>query len=252
MSFIENAPDRTLDASQRVLSMAAPTLVPSRNVRIRLFQGLTEPEITRIVSAARPTQYLTGSVVYNQGHPAEHLYLLTHGRARHFFITPDGRKIALIWIPAGGIMGGAALLPHTVEYLVSTEALKPCSVLVWDRKTIRALAVRFPQLLENVMMTAFDYLVAYRAAHISMAFHSAPQRLAQVLANLAAGIGERTMAGIELDVRNEELATEANVTVFTTSRLLQEWQRQGILKKKRGKIVLITPHRLFAVPSETE
>ena len=43
--------------------------------------------------------------------------------------------------------------------------------------------------------------------------------------------------GIELDIRNEELASEANITIFTASRLLNEWQRKSILTKGRVKLL---------------
>jgi CRP-like cAMP-binding protein len=54
------------------------------------------------------------------------------------------------------------------------------------------------------------------------------------------------MEGVELDIRNEELANEANITIFTASRLLSEWQRKGILTKRRGKIVLHSPGTLMS------
>jgi CRP-like cAMP-binding protein len=59
-----------------------------------------------------------------------------------------------------------------------------------------------------------------------------------VLGNLTAGLGERVADGVELNIRNEELANEANITIFTASRLLNEWQRKGILTKSRGKVVV--------------
>jgi hypothetical protein len=49
---------------------------------------------------------------------------------------------------------------------------------------------------------------------------------------------------VELDVRNEELANEANISPFTASRLLSAWQREGILVKSRGKVLLRFPYRL--------
>ena len=54
--------------------------------------------------------------------------------------------------------------------------------------------------------------------------------------------GQRNRAesdeGIEVNVSNEELANEANVTIFTVSRLLSEWQRKGLLVKSRGRVVI--------------
>jgi CRP-like cAMP-binding protein len=225
--------------------MAAPVLVPFRNIRPRLLEGLSQAELNAIISAAKQRRYLANSVMVNQEHPADYLFLLTSGRARYFYLTPDGRKTILLWLPPGEIFGGAALLSRPSEYLVSTEAVKPSSVLVWDRATIRDLVARYPRLTDNALLIMFDYLVAYRAIHASMTCHSARQRLAQVIAHLATGIGQKVSGGIELDVRNDELANEANVTPFTASRILSEWQRQGVLRKGRGKILLRSPERLF-------
>ncbi|HEY4933702.1 MAG TPA: Crp/Fnr family transcriptional regulator [Terriglobales bacterium] len=225
--------------------MAAPSIVPILNVKPRFFEGLGPTEVKTIVSAAKHRRYLQNSVIVNQGHPADYFFLLTSGRARYFYATPDGRKVILLWLPAGEIFGGAALLSRPSDYLVSTEAVMNCSVLVWDRATIRALVTRYPRLADNTLLIMFDYLAAYRAVHVSMTCHSARERLAQVLGHLATGIGQKVPGGIELDVRNEELANEANVTPFTASRLLREWQRQGILRKSRGKVLLRAPERLF-------
>jgi hypothetical protein len=41
------------------------------------------------------------------------------------------------------------------------------------------------------------------------------------------------------------LSNEANLTPFTTSRLLGEWQRQGFVVKARGKILLRSPELLL-------
>ena len=224
---------------------ATPAFSAFRNLRLRFFMGLTPVEIKTIVSAATQRRYLANSVVVNQEHPADQLFLLTSGRARYFYITPDGRKTILMWIPPGEMFGGSALLYQPSEYLVSTEAVRPISVLVWDRATVQDLVARYPILANNALLVMFDYLVAYRAIHVSMTCHSAQQRLANVLANLATGIGRKVPQGIELDVHNEELANEANVTPFTASRMLGEWQRQGILRKSRGKILLRFPERLF-------
>jgi CRP-like cAMP-binding protein len=53
--------------------------------------------------------------------------------------------------------------------------------------------------------------------------------------------------GIEVDVTHEELANAANVTPFTASRALNEWQRNRIVKKLRGKVLLRSPERLSPV-----
>ena len=224
--------------------MATRDAITMREIHPRFFEGLAPSEIRAVTSAAKLRRYLRGSVIVNQETPADHFFLLTTGRARYFYWTRDGRKVILFWLPAGEIFGAAALLSRPSDYLVCTEAVKDSSVLVWDRSTIRTLVARYSQLTDNVLSTMQDYLIGYRAIHVSLACHAAPQRLAQVLVNLAEGIGRRVVGGIELDIRNEELANEANITTFTASRLLREWQHKGALRKRRGKLLLQSAEKL--------
>ena len=225
--------------------MNAPVASLLRERKPRFLEGVDAADIKTILAAGTQQRFLADSVIVNQGYPAGHLFLLLTGRARRFFLTQDGQKIVLLRVPPGEIFGEASMLAKPTDYLVSTEVVTDSNTLVWSRSTIRSLSDRYPRLLENALLISFDYLAAYRAAHASLICDSAPQRLAQVLANLADGIGQKVRGGVELDVRNEELANEANISLFTASRLLSAWQREGILVKRRGKVLLRFPDRLL-------
>lgn len=215
-----------------------------RALKPRFFEGLTSSDVASIVAQATKRRFLARSVMAREGDPADHLFLMIHGRARGFCMTPQGAKVPVFWFPPGEVFGGAAFLSKSVDYLVSTEAVNNSTVLVWNRSTIRTLSVQFPRLVENALLIAYDYFVVYRSLHISATCQNARQRLAQVLGNLATGLGQQVAEGIELDIRNEELANEANITIYTASRLLNEWQRKGILTKSRGKVVVRSPESL--------
>ena len=227
--------------------MADTAIIRLRNLDSRLFDGLAPATVEAMLSSARQRRYLANSVIVNQDHPADYFYLLVTGRARYCYLTDGGRKVILRWIVPGDIFAPASLLSRPAEYLVCTEAVKNSLVLAWDRATIRALITQHPQLLDNVMLIMFEYFAFYRDTHTSLTCDAAPERVAHVLAGLAKTIGRKVPGGTELDVRNEELASAANVTPFTVSRLLSDWQRKRILTKQRGKILLRTPQRLFLV-----
>ena len=214
-------------------------------LKSKFLEGFSPLDLNVILQAAKQRNFTSNSVVVNQGNPADHLFLLTKGRARYFFNTQEGKKVILQWLTAGEIFGGAALLSNPSSYLVSTETLKDSSMLVWDRTTLRNLAVRYPRLLENAMLIGYDYLAWYVADHVALISHTARQRLAGVLVCLAQSIGERVPGGFEFDATNEELAGAANVTPFTASRLLSEWQKKSAVLKQRGKVLLRSPDRLF-------
>jgi CRP-like cAMP-binding protein len=210
-----------------------------------LLRGLDRKEIDVILAAARLRRLRASSVITHRGDPADQLFLLWKGRARYFVDTPNGKKLILIWITPGHILGAAALATPPSTYLVSTEAVRNSIVLVWDGPTIRALARRFPQLMTNAFHTTIDYLSWYVGTHAALTSQSARERLAHVLLGYAPSIGQKVSGGIELDVTNEELAHAANITPYTTSRVISEWHRTGAVRKNRGRILLRSLEKLF-------
>jgi CRP-like cAMP-binding protein len=216
-----------------------------RKLQPPFLDHLVPLEMSTILAAARQRRFLANSVITNQGHPASHIFMILSGGARSFFLTQGGQKLHMHWYPPGEMFGGMALVSRPSDYLLSTEAVKDSHTLVWDHVKIRSLAMQYPKLLDNALSIASDYLNVSIAAQVALSCHTARQRLAEVLVNLASGTGHRVSGGIELLVRNEELAAEANITQFTVSRVMSEWQRSGILTKRRGRILLPAPERLL-------
>ena len=148
-------------------------------------------------------------------------------------------------IPAGELFGGMALVARASDYVLTTEAIRDSTTLVWGRPSIRSLTTQYPRLLDNALCIASDYLNVSIAAQVAITCHTARQRLAAVLVNLATGIGHRVPDGIELNMRNEDLASAASVTPFTVSRLMSDWHRLGLVVKRRGKVLVPSPERLL-------
>ena len=69
-----------------------------------------------ITAAAGTRRFPARSLLYEQGWPANEVFLLTKGRARYFYITPDGRKVLLHWLVPGDVLGMASLLesPYSI------------------------------------------------------------------------------------------------------------------------------------------
>jgi CRP-like cAMP-binding protein len=83
------------------------------------------------------------------------------------------------------------------------------------------------------------------AAHAALTSQTARERLAHILSVCASSIGYKVDGGTGLDVTNEELAEAANISPYTASRVINEWQRTGAIRKQRGKILLRSGKELF-------
>jgi CRP-like cAMP-binding protein len=102
-----------------------------------------------------------------------------------------------------------------------------------------------PRLLDNALSIAVTERIAWLVgAKVSLSSEDAQSRIADFLIGSASGIGVSGPDGVVIPVANEEVAAGANVTPFTVSRFLSKWQREGILTKGRGKIILRRPELL--------
>lgn len=217
-----------------------------------LFRGLSPQQVDLVLAAARLRRYPAKSVIYRQSDPAEHLLLLREGRARYFYETRNGKRLILRWLLPSYAFGWAGMLSQMPEYLVGVEAVQDSVVSVWDTRTFRGLARRLPQLVENALFITSYSFAWYIAAHAALCSQTAQERLEHILFEYATKTGRKVAGGIEVDATNQELADAANVTHYTTSRLISAWERNGLLQKERGKILLRSPERLFQHAKETD
>jgi CRP-like cAMP-binding protein len=110
---------------------------------------------------------------------------------------------------------------------------------------MRKLVTGIPRLLDNALSIAANEHIAWLVgAKVSLSSEDAESRVADFLIGLALGIGMAGPDGVVIPVANEDVAAGANVTRFTVSRFLSKWQREGILSKGRGKIILRRPELL--------
>ena len=207
-------------------------------------RGLKPSEINLILAAADRADF--SQVGYDIPRRARRSFATDAPRAELviFFETPNGKRVILMWIRPGDVFGATTLVSQPSSYLASTEAVRDSTVLVWDRAKISSLARRFPQLLENVLIIATNYFHWYVTAHAALVSQSARERLANVV-GLAESIGQKACGFVEIDVTNEELASSANITPYTANRMISNWERDGVIRKKRGKILLQFPEKLF-------
>lgn len=212
-----------------------------RDLAPQFLDGFASDEVAEVLGAGGPRWIKANSLIAIEGHPATKLFLMMEGRARTFTATQQGEKIVGPWILPGQISGGRAILTKPSMYLVSTETVTDCLVLVWTRRAFMALCRRYPRLLENALQIASDYVETYRDLHVGVIHLTAAQRLAQVVHGLIREAGRRSAGGMIIDITNEELANQSSVTIFTVSRLLSDWRRRGLLTKSRGRIVVRSP-----------
>jgi len=166
------------------------------------------------------------------------LSLLVRGHAVFYKTTTQGGKPFIRWISPGDAFGLATLLQVRQPFVTTIQAFSEGTLLVWDRESAHALASQIPRLIQNTYTIVGEFATSLANALADRLSQTAEQRLAKILVESARDIGRAGCDGIEIDLTNEQLAQMADVSMFTASRQLNEWQSQGILVKSRCKILI--------------
>jgi CRP-like cAMP-binding protein len=211
----------------------------------RFLEGLEKSAIESIVAAAQVRQIAAKRTILTEGEPASHLFLLRTGQARYYKLTKTGNEILLHLLLPGDVFGLGTLLKHPPDYLGSGETLSDCELLAWEHTCIRKLAKDYPQLAENALRIVVSYLKSYSDRHAGLVATSAQQRLAAALLNLGHRTGRVNPHGVEVEATNAQLSALADLSPFTTSRVLGRWKRDGSVSKARGKVLIHSPEALI-------
>jgi CRP-like cAMP-binding protein len=216
-----------------------------RNVTYRLLAGIDADSQRRIIAEAARRKLRAGQVLYRMDEPAEHLYVLLNGRLQLSRPVRSGRDVLLSVLVPGDVFGLVCLMNGRACYMGTVEAMESSEAMVWDRATAQRVARQNPQLTANALTIALGMVAQFAARHEALIDASAPERLARALSGLGMKSGTHSAEGIDIRINNEQLAALADVSAFTASRQLQQWEREGAVKKRRGAVRIVDPEGLL-------
>jgi CRP-like cAMP-binding protein len=111
---------------------------------LSLFQGLTPEQIRLLRPMFIPCDCHTGTVLFEQGDPAEYLYLVVEGEVTIRYKPDDGASIIIARIRPGGIVGWSAALGNRLY--TSGAVCSGCATLVRVRgNDLRLLYGAYPE-----------------------------------------------------------------------------------------------------------
>lgn len=208
------------------------------------FARMERAQIRQVLDAASVRRVEAGAAVFREGEPAERFYLLLDGTIRVVRITPAGEHVTVLHIPSGQLFGVAPALGRD-RYPATAQAAGECLVLSWPSR----LWARFSE-MEGFGPEA-NAAVGRRIGEmtdrmIELATQAVEQRVANALARLVNQTGKRVEGGIEIGfpITRQDLSEMAGTTLHTVSRLLSAWERDGIVRSARRRVVVTDPHRL--------
>ena len=220
---------------------------PKELKQVIVFQHATDNDLNLILKNSITRSMEEGGFFFLQGDEATYLYILTTGQVKLMQSNPNGQQVNLRTIYPWQMFGAlGAVRTDGATYPAAAQTLEDSTALAIPSLFLRSMLETRPYLSFDLMNLMTTYIQEMQARYRELATEKVEQRVANALVRLAgqAGIKSQKEAGIELSFSRQDVAEMTGTTLYTVSRLLSDWERKGIIKTGREKIIVLKPHDL--------
>jgi CRP/FNR family transcriptional regulator, nitrogen oxide reductase regulator len=212
---------------------------PASPAGATLLDGVPAEGREAALKRAVPRRLERKQVLFHEGEPAEALFLIESGRLKLTQLSPDGQEVLVRFVGPGEICAGVAALEGS-NYPVTAQSVEPARVLVLSREALRELCLRYPQIQTNILRAITGHLQDSMTRARELSTERVPQRVARTLLRLVRQAGRPVDGGVLVShpLSRQELAEMAGTTLFTVSRLLSQWEEDGIVETGREKVLV--------------
>ena len=231
---------------------AGSVLKPTMIATSILFRGLPSEALRDIALAGRVKRVAKGSTVFEQGAPADRLFVLLQGRVKAIQSRPDGQQVTARFLNPGDPFGCVVFMTagtYPVTVLAEVDSL----VAGWNAASIVRSADQYPKIAMNALQYVGAQLRDTQSRLQEAITERIEQRIAHALLRLIGQSGRKTAEGIEINfpISRQDIAEITGSRLFTVSRTLSKWQLEGVIKSGRRRIMVVAPHRLVMIAEKS-
>jgi CRP-like cAMP-binding protein len=215
------------------------------------FAALTPGELAKVNVLFREEGYSPGAPVYFSGDPTARLYVVAQGKVKLSRHTLTGQDVILDILAPGDFFGSLAILGDA-HYPDTAQAQTRLCVLGIDGPSFQSILLQYPSVALAVLQATTQRLQTAHETIRQLSAYPVERRIAAVLLKLAAKLGEATLEGllIQTPLTRQEVADMTGATLETASRVLSQWQKEGLIRSGRGWIAIADADQLAALARE--
>jgi len=130
--------------------------------RLTVFQGLNEQQLELLDSMFERVPFEKDVVLFDQGQPARHLYILVSGEVVIRYKPYDGPALVVARIPPGGVFGWSVALSRNI-YTSAAVAVTDGAAFRITAQKLHSLCEQYPE-TGALLMDHFASAIAERRA----------------------------------------------------------------------------------------
>jgi CRP/FNR family transcriptional regulator, nitrogen oxide reductase regulator len=225
-------------------------LDPLQLRQVSVFQNATDEDLKLIAQQSIERSIEEGEFFFFQGDPAAYLYVLISGRAKLMQTNPAGQQVNLRTINDWQMFGALGAVRDGATYPASAQAMENSTALAIKSEYMQELMQTRPYLSFDLMKLMTGYIQEMQERYRELATEKVERRIARALLRLASQMGVKSEGGIELSFTRQDLAEMSGTTLYTVSRILSDWERQGLVEAGRERVLIRNPHGVVSIAEE--
>lgn len=207
--------------------------------RLPLFNDLSEAELSLIAERVTLSHHDAGGTVFSEGEPCRELLIVKEGSVRLFKMAASGRQQLIGMERPGNSLAEVPVFDGGV-YPATAVAMTDTVLLRLEAEHFQRICRQHPEVSLKVIKVLGHRLRRMGSLVEDLSFSTVRGRLVAYLIRLAEEQGERTAAGIEFNLteNNEELAARLGTVRELVSRNLGRLYSEGLIEVRRRTVTI--------------
>lgn len=221
--------------------MAGPAHSPTSALKsVPFFARLSESEIDALAGKLIVRNFSPDQIIFHLGDPAGLLYIITAGKVKISYSSPEGQEAVLAILGSGDFFGELALLDDSPRS-ATAEAIEAAETLTLHRDEFLEYIDSNPAFARHVLN-----VLARRIRHLNnqisdIFFLDLPARLARILLLLADQHGSPKPEGIviNLSLTQTDLAEMTGATRVSINKALGRFRRADWVRVNGRQLTIL-------------
>ena len=209
------------------------------------FASLDEDQTRKMIDLATVHRVKQNKTYFDEGDRAENFFLLIDGFLRIVRTTKEGDQVVVLHI-APGQMFGIAKAFESVNYTATAQAASEGLALSWPSELWDKFIQDYPGFQKATRRAVGTRVTEMQDKLISMATHQVERRIAHAILRLLEQAGKETEDGVAIDfpLTRQDISEMTGTTLHSVGRCLSKWQRDGLVRSERRRVVVRQPESL--------
>ncbi len=210
-----------------------------------LFSSLDQEGAAALMELLTESVVTKGEVLFLEGEPGDHLFLILEGKVKLGHASLDGRESLIAVLGPGEMFGELSLFDPGLR-TSSATALTEARVLRLDNTQLMPWLAGRPEVAAALLQALARRLRRTNETMADLVFSDVPGRVAKALMELGEKFGTLIPSGLLVthDMTQEELAQLVGASRETVNKALADFAQRGWITLESRQVLILDVERL--------